>query len=70
MYNYEELKNAMGDLEEETVLDMLREVIEDGGDKAGEAMTACQEGMNIVGQRFADGEYFVGDLIFSGELMT
>lgn len=70
MYNYEELKTAMGDLEEEVVLDMLREVMGDGGSKASEAMTACQEGMNVVGQRFADGEYFVGDLIFSGELMT
>ena len=43
MYNYEELKTAMGDLEEEIVLDMLREVMEDGGSKAGEAMTACQD---------------------------
>lgn len=70
MYNYEDLKNAMGDLEEETVLEMLNEVMADGGSRATEAMAACQEGMNTVGQRFADGEYFVGDLIFSGELMT
>lgn len=70
MYNYEDLKNAMGDLEEESVLEMLNEVMDDGGSRATEAMAACQEGMNIVGQRFADGEYFVGDLIFSGELMT
>ena len=70
MYNYEDLKNAMGDLEEESVLEMLNEVMADGGSRAAEAMAACQEGMNIVGQRFADGEYFVGDLIFSGELMT
>lgn len=70
MYNYEELKNAMGDLEEETVLEMLNEIMADGGSRASDAMAACQEGMNIVGQRFADGEYFVGDLIFSGELMT
>lgn len=70
MFNYEELKTAMGDLEEETVLEMLNDVMADGGSSASEAMTACQEGMNIVGARFAGGEYFVGDLIFSGELMT
>lgn len=70
MFNYEELKTAMGDLEEETVLEMLNDVMADGGSSASEAMTACQEGMNIVGDRFAGGEYFVGDLIFSGELMT
>lgn len=33
-------------------------------------MKACQEGMNIVGERFATQEYFVSDLIFSGELMN
>lgn len=70
MYNYEDLKVAMGDLEEDTVLEMLKEVMADGGSKATEAMAACQEGMNIVGDRFASSEYFVGDLIFSGELMT
>ena len=42
----------------------------DGGSQAGEAMRACQEGMDIVGKRFEDSEYFVGDLIFSGEMMS
>ena len=26
--------------------------------------------MNIVGEKFESGEYFVGDLIFSGELLS
>ena len=33
-------------------------------------MDACQKGMDIVGSRFESGEYFVGDLIYAGELMT
>lgn len=70
MVNFEELKNAMGELDEDTVMEMLSAVMEDGGSRAQEAMTACQEGMNIVGKYFEDGEYFVGDLIYAGELMT
>ena len=64
------LKEAMGDLEEDKVLEILNKVMADGGSQAQEAMQACQEGMNIVGDRFADQEYFVSDLIFSGELMN
>ena len=32
-------------------------------------MQACQEGLEVVGRRFEEGEYFVGDLVFAGELM-
>lgn len=70
MADFDKLKDAMGDLEEDDVLEMLEKVMEDGGSQAGEAMKAFQEGMNIVGERFASQEYFVSDLIFSGELMT
>ena len=70
MDKYDQLKEAMGDLEEDTVLEILREVMADGGSQATEAMAACQEVMNIVGDRFANQEYFVSDLIFSGELMN
>lgn len=70
MFDYEALKNAMGDLEEDTVYEILKDVMADGGSQAGEAMRACQEGMDIVGKRFEDSEYFVGDLIFSGEMMS
>lgn len=70
MADYGRLKDAMGDLEEDEVLEILEKVMEDGGSDADDAMKACQEGMNIVGERFASQEYFVSDLIFSGELMT
>ena len=55
----------MGDLDEDTMT-----VMADGGSQAQSAMDACQKGMDIVGQRFESGEYFVGDLIYAGELMT
>jgi hypothetical protein len=37
------LRQAMGDLEEERVLEIAREIAEDGGAEAVAAMEACQE---------------------------
>lgn len=68
--NFEELKNAMGDLDEDLVLEILHKVMDEGGSQAREALQACQEGMDIVGDNFESGEFFVSDLIFAGELMT
>lgn len=70
MVTYEEIRNAMGDLEEEALYRMLRAVMEDGGSEAQMAIDACQTGMKLVGDRFESGEYFVGDLIYAGEILT
>lgn len=64
------LKQVVGDLDEEQMVEMLNQVMEDGGSQAKEALEACQGGMDIIGDLFESGEYFVGDLIFAGELMT
>lgn len=70
MVNMEELAEAMGELEEDTVVELLDKVMEEGGAQAAEAMDACQKGMDIVGDYFEQGEYFVSDLIFAGDLMS
>lgn len=70
MIDFEALAQAMGELDEDAVKELLDEVMADGGADAGKAMEACQKGMDIVGKLFEDGEYFVGDLIYAGELMT
>ena len=70
MIDFKALAQAMGDLDEDTVKEMLEQVMAEGGKDADKAMAACQEGMDIVGKLFEDGEYFVGDLIYAGELMT
>ena len=70
MIDFEQLAQAMGDLDEDTVKELLEQVMEEGGEDAPKAMEACQKGMDIVGKLFEEGEYFVGDLIFAGELMT
>lgn len=65
--DFELLKQNMGELEEDAVLEMLNGI--DNAEDAQKAMEACQAGMEIVGQQFETGEYFVGDLVFAGELM-
>ena len=68
MIDFEALAAAMGDLDEDTVRELLEQV--DSAEKAHSAMDACQKGMDTVGKLFEEGEYFVGDLIYAGELMT
>ena len=68
MIDFEALSAAMGDLDEDTVRELLEQV--DSAEKAHSAMDACQKGMDTVGKLFEEGEYFVGDLIYAGELMT
>ncbi len=70
MIDFEKLAIAMGELEEDTVKELLEAVMAEGGAGAQQALEACQKGMDTVGQRFEAGEYFVGDLIYAGELMT
>ena len=68
MIDFENLAVAMGELDEDTVKELLEAV--DSVDAANTAMEACQKGMDTVGKLFEEGEYFVGDLIYAGELMT
>jgi len=68
MIDFEALAVAMGELDEDTVKELLEAV--DTADGAAKAMEACQKGMDTVGKLFEEGEYFVGDLIYAGELMT
>lgn len=62
--------DAMADLEEDELYDYMNEIMDNGGEGVQDALEACQEGMKIVGDRFEEGEYFVGDLIYAGEILT
>ena len=70
MLDYEKLAAAVGELDENAMLSELKSVMAAGGEEAVKAMAACQDGLDKVGSRFESGEYFVGDLIYAGELMT
>lgn len=65
------LTQAVGELDEEKVMDTLNEFVASNPSEqeVQEVVNACQKGMAIVGDLFDSGEYFVGDLIFAGELL-
>lgn len=67
-----DLKQAIGELEEEKVLKMLKKFVASNPteEEAKRVVSVCQEGMDIVGDLFEKGKYFIGDLIFAGELLT
>lgn len=62
-----EIRNALAELDEEKSLGLIAEALA-GGDPANDVLKACQEGMSDVGDRFEAGDYFVAELVFSGEL--
>lgn len=72
MLDLQALTKAVGELDEEQVLATLKDFVATGPaeEEAQQVVAACQAGMSIVGDLFEQGEYFVGDLIFAGELLT
>jgi 5-methyltetrahydrofolate--homocysteine methyltransferase len=62
-----ELRNAMADLDELKVQELIQ-----AGLAAGESPSAlldeCRAGMTLIGKRFESGEYFLSDLIMAGEI--
>jgi len=64
----EDLVKALADLEEETVMEIVRRRLEADEDPMA-IMEDARKAMEIVGQRFSDGEYFIPELVFSGEIL-
>ncbi len=63
-----ELINAIADMKEDEALLMVQEAIDKGEDPAG-ILSDCQEAMHIVGERYEKSEYFLPELIMSGEIL-
>jgi methanogenic corrinoid protein MtbC1 len=63
----ESLAKALADLEEEQVLEIVCKELAGGAEPLG-ILQACQQGMTEVGDRFEKKEYFVSDLMMSGEI--
>ena len=72
MMDYVSLTTALGDLNEPQVLALVTDFLAGNPTEAEgqQAIAACQDGMAIVGRQFEDGEFFIGDLIYAGELLT
>jgi len=60
--------NLLADLKEDEVLKLTKKRLESKEDPM-KILEDSRKGMEIVGKRFADGEYFLPELVFSGELL-
>ena len=64
----EDFVNLLADLREQEILALVKKRI-DSGEDAMKILDDSRAAMAIVGKRFADGEYFLPELVFSGELL-
>ena len=62
MMTLEKMREAMEELDEDVMISAAEAIMEAKGEGADLCMQACQEGLEEVGRRFEEGEYFVGDL--------
>lgn len=61
------LADLMADLKEEDVLTRVRGLLAQAKPALG-IIEQCREGLNVVGERFAQKEYFLAELIMSAEI--
>jgi 5-methyltetrahydrofolate--homocysteine methyltransferase len=64
----EQLVQAIADMQEEEAIELARQML-DAGEDPSDILDASKEAMRIVGDRYDHGEYFLPELIISGELI-
>ncbi|MFC2069680.1 B12-binding domain-containing protein [Chloroflexota bacterium] len=64
----EDLVNMLADLKEKEALGIVEKRL-DGDEDPLEILNDARKALEIVGSRFADGTYFIPDLIYSGEML-
>ena len=61
------LAQAVGDLDEQTAISSVEEKLA-AGEPALAILEELQAGMNVVGERFEQGEYFLSELIYAADI--
>ena len=61
--------NAIAELKKDEALRLTREKL-DADEDPQAILEEGRQGMEIIGKRFADGEYFLPELIYSGEIFS
>jgi methanogenic corrinoid protein MtbC1 len=67
MAHQNELVQPLADLEEDAVLDLVRQRVAAGNDPLG-LIEECNAGMRQVGERYEQRQYFLAGLIMAGEV--
>jgi len=63
-----DLAGLLSDLKEQEALDTVKKKLAEGVDPM-KILADAREGMKIVGERFSNEQYFLPDLIYSGEIL-
>jgi methanogenic corrinoid protein MtbC1 len=64
----QDLVNTLADLKEQEVMKIVKDKLSAGEDPL-KILEDARKGMEIVGNRFASSEYFIPDLVYSGEIL-
>jgi methanogenic corrinoid protein MtbC1 len=65
----EQLVNAMADMQEAEALALVKQMLADGADPMA-ILADARAAMDVVGQRFEEGEYFLPELMMAGEMLN
>lgn len=63
-----DLVSLLADLKDKEVLELVKQRL-DAGEDPLKILEDSRKGMEVVGKRFADDEYFLPELVFSGDLL-
>jgi 5-methyltetrahydrofolate--homocysteine methyltransferase len=64
----QDLCQTLADLKEAEAIDIVKKRL-NAGEEPLKILADTSRGMEIVGQRFANGSYFIPDLVYSGEIL-
>jgi len=64
----QDLVNTLADLKEQEAIKIVKDRLSAGEDPL-KILEDARKGMEIVGKRFASSEYFIPDLVYSGEIL-
>jgi 5-methyltetrahydrofolate--homocysteine methyltransferase len=65
----QKLIDAITEMREEDAVAITNELL-DAGVSPAEILGSCKDAMDVIGQRFEDGEAFIPELMMAGEMMT
>jgi 5-methyltetrahydrofolate--homocysteine methyltransferase len=64
-----EIVQLISNLKEKEALDLVKKKLDAGVDPL-EILAEARDGLKIVGEKFSCGDYFIPDLVFSGEILN
>ncbi|WP_321449024.1 corrinoid protein [uncultured Cohaesibacter sp.] len=69
MDKLDQLKDAIVELDEDEAVELVKQCLDEGVSPS-DLLAVCQAAMERVGELFEEEEYFVSDLMMSGEVFT